>query len=368
MAYLRKRGDKWYYTVCWTDEKGKQHKSERVGGLTKAECQKAWRKAMESVDITGIYQKPCDYKIADCLKAWLKAIKKEYKQNTLDNYSSTVYNHLIPDLGDYQLKRIKTSILQDWLNQQRDIYSRSTVKVFFAVLKNFFRWIVLNRQYIENNPMENVSIPRYFTLPKKTHVFTSDEMKAILAHFGPEHPFHMPIMLSYCCGMRLGECLALTWDQVDFENRVIEVKFNQYDKRSLPQRTAPKSVASMRKITFGKKLYEALKEKQWLQKEARFKAGPFYTESNLVCTDDSGACMTSNSLRFFGMWCKEKFGAGSFHSLRHTHATMLIEAGMGLDYVSKRLGHASMYTTADIYDDVTHKREEKAIELINKIL
>ena len=89
-------------------------------------------------------------------------------------------------------------------------------------------------------PMENVSIPRYFTLPKKTHVFTSDEMKAILAHFGPEHPFHMPIMLSYCCGMRLGECLALTWDQVDFENRVIEVKFNQYDKRSLPQRNAPK--------------------------------------------------------------------------------------------------------------------------------
>ena len=148
MAYLRKRGDKWYYTVCWTDEKGKQHKSERVGGLTKAECQKAWRKAMESVDITGIYQKPCDYKIADCLEAWLKAIKKEYKQNTLDNYSSTVHNHLIPDLGDYQLKRIKTSILQDWLNQQRDIYSKSTVKVFFAVLKNFFRWIVLKRQYI----------------------------------------------------------------------------------------------------------------------------------------------------------------------------------------------------------------------------
>ena len=53
MANFRKRGEKWYYTLTWTDDKGKYHKSERIGGLTKADCQKAWREAMKQIDTTG---------------------------------------------------------------------------------------------------------------------------------------------------------------------------------------------------------------------------------------------------------------------------------------------------------------------------
>lgn len=368
MAYFRKRGDKWYYTVTWMDEKGKRHRSERVGGLTKAACQKAWRKAMEKVDRTGMYLPPSERPFSDCLAEWLKSIQKNYKQNTLDSYESAVRNHLIPELGDCQLRHLTTSLLQTWLDEQRDNYSKSTVKTLYAVLKNFFRWTLLNRKYIQDNPMKYVSIPRYFTPPKKTHIFTAKEMKAIFKQFGPSHRFYVPIMLAYCCGMRLGECLALTWDNVDFDQQTIKVCSSQYDKKRTPKRGTPKSMASIRTITFGKKLYDALKQKQWQQKEARFKAGPYYTESNLVCTDDNGCGLIANDLRYFGMWCKKNFGDGSFHSLRHTHATMLIESGMGIDYVSKRLGHASMYTTADIYDDITKKREDKAIKLMDKIL
>ena len=67
MAYFRKRGNKWYYTLCWTDENGKNHSSERVGGLTKSDCQKAWRKAMESIDKTGMYIPPSSKKMDECL-------------------------------------------------------------------------------------------------------------------------------------------------------------------------------------------------------------------------------------------------------------------------------------------------------------
>ena len=368
MAYLRKRGDKWYYTVSWTDASGKRHRSERVGGLTKAACQKAWRKAMESVDKTGMYLAPPEKLFSDCLNEWLKAIQGNYKQNTLDSYESVVHNHISPDLGDYRLKNLSTATLQTWLDKKRDSYSKSTVKSFYAVLKNFFRWILLNRKYIQYDPMEHVSIPRYFILPKKAHVFTPEEMQAIFKKFGPSHSFYIPIMLAYCCGMRLGECLALTWDNVDFKHHTIKICSSQYDKKNIPQIGTPKSIASVRTVTFGKKLNDALKQKQWQQKEACFKAGSYYTESNLVCTDDAGQGLTSNNLRYFGEWCKKTLGDGSFHSLRHTHATMLIESGMGIDYVSKRLGHSSMYTTANIYDDVTQKREKKAIRLMDKIL
>lgn len=117
------------------------------------------------------------------------------------------------------------------------------------------------------------------------------------------------------------------------------------------------------------KINGCIKAERIATKKDRFKAGIFYTnDSSLVCTDSSGTGLTSNSLRYFGIWCKENFGKGSFHGLRHTHATMLIESGMGIDYVSKRLGHASMYTTAKFYDDVTQKREAEAIALMDRIL
>ena len=368
MAYFRKRGEKWYYTLCWTDENGKSHSSERVGGLTKADCQKAWRKAMESIDKTGMYLPPSSKKMDECLNEWLSSVKMNYKQNTLDSYTSTLQNHLIPAFGNYKLKNMTTAVIQDWLNQQRTSYSRSTLKTFYIVLKVFFRWVLVNRKYIDINPMDIVSVPKYFTLPHKAHVFTPDEINIIFSNFGPDHRFYIPLMLGYCCGMRLGECLALTWNNVDMENRRINICSNQYDKKKGPKRSIPKSASSIRIVTFGQKLYDALQRKRWQQKEAQFKAGIFYKKSNFVCTDEVGNSLTSNNLRPFGMWCKRHFGAGSFHCLRHTHATMLIESGMGLDYVSKRLGHASMYTTANIYDSITSKREQEAINLMDKIL
>lgn len=368
MAYFRKRGNKWYYTLCWTDENGKNHSSERVGGLTKSDCQKAWRKAMESIDKTGMYIPPSSKKMDECLNEWSSSVKINYKQNTIDSYTSTIKHHLIPAFGNYKLKSMTSSVIQEWLNQQRDSYSRSTLKTFYIILKVFFCWIILTRKYMDVNPMDAVSVPKYFTLPNKTHVFTSDEIQIIFSNFGWNHPFHMPLMLGYCCGMRLGECLALTWNNVDMENRTINVCSNQYDKKSGSKLSIPKSNASIRVITFGQKLYDALQHKRWQQKASRFKAGIFYKELNFVCTDEVGNSLTSNNLRTFGIWCKKQFGTGSFHSLRHTHATMLIESGMGLDYVSKRLGHSSIYTTANIYDSITSKREKEAISLMDKIL
>lgn len=154
MAYFRKRGEKWYYTLTWTDDKGKYHKSERIGGLTKADCQKAWREAMKQIDTTGVYFSPSDKPFSDCLDEWLRSIHKDYKQNTLDSFEAVVRNHLNPDLGNYKLKKLTTAKLQSWLDGKRDVYSKSTVKTFYAILKNFFRWVLLNRQYLQHNPME----------------------------------------------------------------------------------------------------------------------------------------------------------------------------------------------------------------------
>jgi integrase len=370
MGYCRKRGGKWYYTLKWTDANGVKQQCERVGGLTKPDCEKAWRDAMVIIDTLGIYAKPCEKTVEECLKEWLdNDVRINLKDNTVDSYESTIRIHLIPEFGKRALKTMTTAVIQDWLNQQRELFARSTLKTFYAVLKKSMEWFLTNRKYITTNPMDHVRIPRYDKIEEPVRSFSPDEMKAIFAKFDCHHRFYFPIVLSYMTGMRLGECLALTWDDVDQKKRTIKVVTTLYDKKGNPKRAAsPKSRASVRVISYGQKLHDELIRQQWQQNDSRNRAGTFYNESRHVCTDDDGTLLTSNDLRYFGQWCHTQFGSGSFHSLRHTHATMLREKGFDLEYISKRLGHSSISTTANIYVDITAEQEKEAVRLMDKIL
>ena len=69
--------------------------------------------------------------------------------------------------------------------------------------------------------------------------------------------------------------------------------------------------------------------------------------------------MTGTDFHYFNEWCKETLGGGSTHSLRHTHATMLLEAGQSLEVVSKRLGHSTVVTTSKFYSHITSKGNTK---------
>ena len=102
-----------------------------------------------------------------------------------------------------------------------------------------------------------------------------------------------------------------------------------------------KTLASVRIVSFGEKLYNEFKKQELWQAKNRLKYGSQYKVTGFVCTLKNGRIMTSNSAHYFGSWCRKELGYGSFHSFRHTHASMLLEHGLPLDYVSKRLGHSS---------------------------
>ena len=79
--------------------------------------------------------------------------------------------------------------------------------------------------------------------------------------------------------------------------------------------------------------------------------------------------LNPDAMRYFNTWCRDTFGAGyTFHSLRHTHATLLLEAGEDLELVSKRLGHSSINTTAQTYSHVLDARNQKTRSLLDQVL
>ena len=129
MKHCRKKGNRWYYNVSWTDETGKSHTIERAGGSTRSECLKAWRKAKTELDEFGSLRLPSKLTVATALADWLeKEVTVNCKPHTRDAYENVIRNHIIPDFGGKLLAKVPTSYLQEWINGQRYKYRRATIK------------------------------------------------------------------------------------------------------------------------------------------------------------------------------------------------------------------------------------------------
>ena len=370
MAYFHKRGKKWYYRIEVKDETGKRKRIERVGGDTKPECERAWRAAMADVDQTGEFSEPTNMTVAEYFDEWVaEYVEVNLRKNTIRSYKSTIKNHIKPALGEMKLRRVSARILQNFLNMKKEKYSEQTVGNMCAILKKAFSWACDMCEYIRKNPASIIQVPQYNEAPTETEVFSPAQIKGLFERFGPDHQFYMPMAVAYHTGMRLGECMGLSWDSVDLDAREISVRCTVVDEGGVGEvQPVPKSDAGWRTIPFGQKLYRILKAEKARQAARRLEYGPHYHANDLVCCWPDGSMLISDNMRYFGMYCKEAFGLGSFHSLRHTHATMLLEAGVELEIVSKRLGHSSIAITAKIYSHVLDRRKAKTVKLLDEVL
>ena len=368
MAYIRKRGEKWYYTLETTDENGKRKRLVRVGGLTKPECERAYRMAMAEKDRTGRIHDARKISLSEFLDLWMKEhAEKNFRENTIKTYKSCIEKHIRPDMGSRSLGELTPLLIQSYINRQAEKFSRSTTSVFLAILKKSLTYAVSICGVLAVNPAQPVQLPKQQKPKEKTHVFSAEELKIIFRRFPLGHQFALPILLAYHTGMRLGECLALSWDDIDMDAKMLHVHATLVGAVVQP---IPKTSGSVRDIPFGIKLLSVLKTAHRKQSQNRLQYGPAYiqTENNSVCVWSDGRQVDADAMRFFGKFCKEQFGAGSFHSLRHTHATMLLEAGEELEMVSKRLGHANINTTSRVYSHVLDKRIKKTVALLDQIL
>lgn len=371
MPYYRKRGDIWYYTISVILPNGTRKNIEKAGGYSRMDAKSACRKAIAEMEYRGKYEDP---KIIfnDLLTEWMENhVEVNLSENTYASYKSKIDNHISPALGEYKIKEINGKVLQDFLNDKKTHYSKSSMQIFVAILKGVFSYAVQPCEYLSISPADHISIQKYKNInsnENEAYIFSPEDMKKIFAEFTENHQFHVPIQLSYHTGMRLGECLALEWDNIDMENKTITIKHTLLDRSEVKKGTT-KTKASKRVITFSEKLYQILKKHKARQAADKLEYGKFYLglDQNYVCTENNGSVLTANSMRWFGKWCKNVLGKGSFHSLRHTHASMLLENNFSMMYVSKRLGHSKVSTTANIYAHVTAKMEDYAREKMEHI-
>lgn len=372
---IRQRGDKFYFILSVRDEYGNPKRIERVGGTTKAAARKAAEQFLaRQVDFYGRFTDPAKITLEELCQAFLtECAEVQLKPASARTYRQQIKNHIVPVLGKTQLGKLNYRVLQSFINDKYKQVAPATCELILRTLKRALNYGVTAGQ-LHGNFWKEVRLPRDVTTPDtdepQFYVFTNDQLEILAEKFPPGNPIHMPFVISYYTGARLGECLAMRWQDIDEVNNTISINSTLYDDggKNIIRQASAKTRKSTRTVPLVPELKKELRDYQHDQKMLFLAMGKSWNLSSPICTTSKAEQATSNTVRYFNMYCKKKFGVGCFHDLRHTHATKLLEAKVPIDDVSKHLGHSNVTTTSRIYSHYTSKRQETVADAIKKIL
>ncbi|MBK4790553.1 site-specific tyrosine recombinase XerC-family [Enterococcus faecium] len=370
---MRKRGKRWYYYFEDINDDGSRKKVEKVGGDTRPEAEAALRKVLSDIDETGQYFLGTDTRVKQYLDFWMEEyVKLNLKYNTYENYRFTIKNHIDGYLGKKKLTDLSPALLQNFINDEfKKGYSKKTMTITHSVLKNALNMAVYPWGLIKQNPMLYVKIPKYEERPttkKDLKIISLEDFDHMLEITPEGHPFYIPLNIGFYTGMRVGEVCGLTWDNVDFSNGTITVEKQMVKNDGEWVYGTPKTSSSNRTIFIGQTLLAILKKHKKQQLENRMKYGKLYIDSNAVCTKEDGELVTPSVVKWNTRRISNALSLSfNFHSLRHTHATLLLENGAKMKEISERLGHSRISITMDTYSHVTDKMRNETVDIMENL-
>lgn len=177
--------------------------------------------------------------------------------------------------------------------------------------------------------------------------------------------------LALATGMRSGELLALTWNDVDLAAGMVAVRRTLAGvSDGAPVWQDPKTPAARRRIPIDPAAVEVLRQHRRRQAEERLKAGPAWQDHGLVFCTRSGRPVIYTNLYYLMRGIAKRAGVPPirFHDLRHTHATILLRQGVHPKVVAERLGHSRVAVTLDTYSHVLPDTQAEAARVIGQVL
>ncbi|OPA80209.1 hypothetical protein BVG16_05555 [Paenibacillus selenitireducens] len=291
---------------------------------------------------------------------WLE-YRHHLSDNTRELYQSMLRTHLIPSLGTLSLRRITSSDIQQFV---QDLHGKglsdSTIKRIFSLLHAILQAAV-KTELVSRNVAAVVEKPTIRRRPFT--VWSLDQIKFFLHRLQEEGGrYAIVFALAILTGMRQGEILGLRWQDIDFDERVIRMQ-QTLTHRGTSFQSGGKTAKSIRVIALTQETI------RWLQAHRReqFAQQP---HAELVISKPEGGPLTPRVLhrlwqQILHQWQLPRI---TFHDLRHTHASILLQQGVHPKVVSERLGHSSVHMTLNTYSHLLPHLQHDMVEPLDHLL
>ncbi|MBP1312271.1 integrase [Paenibacillus sp. 1182] len=373
----KKEGNMWlykYYTGEIDPVTGKKKSSTKRGFKTKAEAKLDAAQTEKEVKDGKFIIQDKSITFEEVYEKWYETNFKRFKLPTRKTVRSCFNSQILPHFGNIKIKDITRSYCQDVINKiAEDIKSVENMKMY---ANQVFEFAVL-MEILKSNPMDvGVVIPKKESdqlagEQKMRNYWEKHEIKKFLGIAKQAYSYRDQLMfhLLIYTGARKGEVLALRWNDIDFREKTINLdKTLFFDKKTFTPLTS-KTPASRRVLSLDDTTLALLKKHR--TEQSRGIVQPIGTnDDRMIFTREDG---TPIRLAYPNDKLNEIIRSNNLHKitvhgLRHTHASLLFEAGASIKEVQERLGHSDIKMTMNIYTHVTKAVKEKTADRFEKFM
>ncbi|MCU1530387.1 MAG: site-specific integrase [Frondihabitans sp.] len=347
---------------------GKRIQVRRMGFATRDEANKKRAAKLLEID-SGDYRPDDKMTVGQYMTKWLESrIQDGLRPSTAFNYRRYVELDINPKIGAIKLSGLRKADVDKFLRGLRtDQRGAPTIKRIHAVLSSALT-AAQRLDLITINPASKVALPR--VEKPHMHVWSPDEVRTFLDAAATSRI--SPVFeLALNTGMRRGELAGLKWEDINFTKRQLVVRQQRTQVGHDVVEGAIKTNAGQhRVISLGSDAIGALMAWQLQQDQERAEWGEAYEGDGWTFSYENGKPLRPEyiSKTFDVIAARAKLPKIKFHDLRHTHASILAAAGTPLVIISKRLGHASVGITADLYTSMIDAANREAADAFESMI
>lgn len=374
-GYIAKKG-KQYYAIIYEGidpATGKERRRWHPGGPRRADAEKLLTELVKRVN--DGHTTPSDrISLGEYLtEKWLPIQRAQLRPSTFDSYRRNIENHVVPNLGRIPLHKLAPEDLDTFyarlltegkLNGDGGGLSPKTVRYIHLTINKALK-DALRKGSVVRNVAEAADPPKLSSQKRdEIKAWTAEELRTFLDSIRDDR-LYPAFHLSSHTGMRRGEILGLRWSDVDLDGALVSVRQALISVAYEMQISDVKTSYGRRVIDIDEGTVAIIRRWRKTQAEERLASGGRYQDTGLVFGRADGGWIQPDlfSQTFDRAVAKTNLPEVTLHDLRHTHATLLLKAGVPVKVVSERLGHSNPGFTMSVYQHVIPGMQAEAAAL-----